>query len=245
MRHHCLGALHGGWQKCGGLASQRGAQTDGLGGVEPVADAARGDEGNVRAGGAHLREADRRGNAPVAEDLAKVLAIRRRKPGTFHGSPAGATCSGHVDGGNTAGHQAAGHLARDAAAHFLGDDRHGQCAGQLFNGGLDTRPVAVAARLHRLLHRVEMEDQGIGPELVHGAAGLLQPHAIDQLHGAEIAIDGNGGSNAAQLRAQARCVRGGERDALRAHTHGKAQLLRRLGEGAVDAVGNIRTAGHR
>ena len=45
--------------------------------------------------------------------------------------------------------------------------------------------------------------------------------------------------------AQARRVLGGERNALRAHAHGKAQLLRRLGDGAVDAVGNIRPTGHR
>ena len=149
--------------------------------------------------------------------------------GALDGGPAGAARTRDVDGGNAAGDEAAGHLARDAAADFLGDDRNGQGArpGRRWPPRRPpscgrrpaARPPARGLRWRISASRLK---------LVHGAARLLQPHAVDELDGAEIAVDRDRRARCGGARARGPNCPGGQRNALRADAHGEAQLLRRL-----------------
>ena len=244
MGDHRLRPFHGGAQQRSRLPHQRGAEANGLGRIQPVANAARGDERHVRAGLVHIHEAARRGDAPVAEDFAEGLQPALGA-GTLDRRPAGAAGTRHIDRGNAQARQAARDVRRDAAAHLLHDDGHAQASRQLLDGGGNAAPVMVAPGLQHLLQRVEMKDEGIGAQLVHRAAGVFQPHAVDELHRAQIAVDRDVGGNAAQLRAQPVAVAGGERNPLRADPHGKAHGLRGFRDGAVDARGHVWPARHR
>ena len=73
-------------------------------------------------------------------------------------------------------------LARDVPgdprSHLLDDHGHLECTADRRNAAQQHGPVRVAADLQRLLQRVEVQDQGIGLDHLHGATTGINAIAI-------------------------------------------------------------------
>ncbi|MNE48499.1 hypothetical protein D3C80_1429670 [compost metagenome] len=86
-----------------GHADQVGAQADGLGRVDAVANPARADQQGVRQGVARLGQGAGGGDAPVGKGQGMSLVRRLGRPLAFDQAPVGAAGPGHVDAGRAHG----------------------------------------------------------------------------------------------------------------------------------------------
>ena len=83
--------------------------------------------------------------------------------------------------------QALRNIGPDSGADLLDHHRHLQRTDKGLDGVQNTTPVRLALGLDRLLKRVQMDEDGIGADIRHGAACQIDTARRGELHTAKIA----------------------------------------------------------
>ena len=104
----------------------------------------------------------------------------------FHLRPARASSACHVDGLHAAIGKDFGGLFREAPAHLFCDDGYFEFLADFFDLLGETGEVHITGILHGFLQWIQMKDQRVGLDHVHGLAALVNAVAVVELYGSEI-----------------------------------------------------------
>ncbi len=111
---------------------------------------------------------------------------RRRCAVIFHFAPRRTTRSGYVNCLNANLRQSPRCTFAEAPADLFGDDWHTDTFAHYLNLRQQVFEVAVAFRLHGLLQCVEMQNQRVSLDHLHGTFALIDAVAVVELHRTEI-----------------------------------------------------------